>query len=492
MDDPDSPNRLIISMPPQEGKSSRVSQRFPEWLLDHNPDLRIAIISYSDDLARGWGAAIKMDVLTHNGIESAVDLKITLREDSKAAGRWNIRGHKGSVFCAGIGGSVTGKPVDIFIIDDPIKDLEQAQSSIYRDRFRKFWQAVAIPRLGPSARCVVIQTRWHEDDAAGWLQVNEPDKWRVINIPAQAGVEETTEDVHGRKVTRWVPTSEPDPLGRQPGEYMISARGARDWAGIRRDVGSYVWSALYQGRPAPAAGGLFKRANLRYWQVMPRDISWHGLLNGMRVDLGGRVVMLDQCWRFLTVDLAASTKTSADWTVAGAFAISPDGDLILLDGIRVRVEESNHWNAIRPLREKWSADVVYVESRMFGTTMVYEAGRSGVPIQELKADTDKLTRALPATARSENGRLWLPPVTSYPEVLTWVNELVSFPNASHDDCVDVISYAARVSAANWLSQTDTQSLTRNRPKVNNRSIENAYESATGYAGTESNYETMQW
>lgn len=471
--DDSSCDRLIITMPPQEGKSERISHYFPEWLLEHNKDLRIAIVSYTDEMARRHGSSVKLDVEHFNGEDDVIDMGIKLRADSKAAGRWNIQGYKGSVYCVGIGGGLTGKPVDILVVDDPIKNLEEAHSETYRNKLKRFWQAVCIPRMGPDTKIVIIQTRWHADDLAGWLQVNEPGQWRVVNIPAQCD-------------------SPDDPLGRKLGEYMVSARGERDWEQIKANVGSYIWAALYQGRPTPDAGGLFKRKDLRYWAPMPADRFRHGVMQGGRIDLGGRMVYLDDCWRFLTVDLAASTKTSADWTVAGAWAISLEGDLILLDGERARIEEKAHWTLVRPLKEKWIADVVFVESRMFGTTMVYEAGKAGVPVKELKADTDKVTRALPATVRAETGRLWLPTVGSLPDVGIWVNELVSFPNATHDDCVDVVAYAAKVVATEWLSQLDRQSSQRAVNHETHNDISTAYESATGYRANGTDFAKLGW
>jgi predicted phage terminase large subunit-like protein len=466
-------DRLIISMPPQEGKSVRVSHRFPLWVLEHNPELRVAIVSYTDEMARRHGADVKQDVETFDGEESPIDLGLSLRADSRAAGRWHIKGHRGGVYCAGISGSITGKPVDILIIDDPIKNLEEAHSDAYRKKLKDFWRGVAIPRLGPGSKCVIIQTRWHEDDLAGWVQLNEPGQWRVVNIPACA------ED--------W-----DDPLGRKPGEFMVSARGNRNWERIRENVGSYIWAALYQGRPSPAAGGLFKRKHMRYWAPLPPDRSRHGKLYGARVDLAGRVVYLDDCWRFLTIDLAGSTKTSADWTAVGVWAISPDGDLILLEGDKKRLEEEDHWGLVNPLREKWRADVVWVESRMFGTTMVYEAGKSNTLIKELKADTDKITRAIPASVRAENGRLWFPTVGAMPDILSWVQELVSFPNARHDDCVDVVAYAARVVATEWLSQTDRQSLSSHGNGQDNEAAKVAYESATGVTTNSTDFKKTRW
>lgn len=465
-------NRLMIWMPPQEGKSVRVSQRYVEWALERNKELRIAIVSYADEMARRWGSDIKQDVEQNNGMESALDLGIKLRADSKAAGRWKILDHIGGVFCVGIGGALTGKAVDRLIIDDPIKDLEQAQSSVYRERAKNFWRAVAVPRLGPESKCVIIQTRWHEDDLSGWLLREKlGGKWKLIRIPA------ISEDSN-------------DALGRPIGTPMVSARGKRDWEAIRADVGEYVFAALYQQRPAPAAGGLFKRARLRYWHDMPPDTNRHGFMGGMRLDLAGRPVYLDDCWRFITMDLAASERTSADYTAVGVWAISLDGDLILLDGNRARIEETGHWDLVRPLRERWVADTVFVESRMFGTTLVYGAGQNGIPVVELKADTDKVTRALPATARVDSGRFWLPAAdTATLKVSDVEDELTQFPNAVHDDYVDVVSYAARAVYAHWLPPKNEST-----PRSNGHTttpIEQAHEAATG-TSAQTDYMTAEW
>jgi predicted phage terminase large subunit-like protein len=452
-------DRLMIFMSPQEGKSVRVSHRFVEWLLTDNPDLRVGIVSYADEMARRWGSDIKLDAQTFDGTDDTIDLGLRLRADSRAAGRWQIEGRRGGVYCVGVAGALTGKPIDVMVIDDPIKDLEQAQSAVYRERAWRFWQAVAVPRLGPGSRVVLVQTRWHESDLGGRLLAQDPERWRVVSIPAVA-------------------ESADDPLGRRIGEPMISARGRRDWAKIRSDVGEYVWASLYQQRPAPAEGGLFKRAALRHWTSMPADPTRHGIAGGRRLDLGGRTVYLDDTWRFITADLAASTKTSADYTVAGVWAISLDGDLILLDAICERMDPAGHWPAVRGLRERWAADTVYVESRMFGTTLVYEAGRAGVPVVELHADTDKVTRALPATARADSGRLWLPPLDVGPWVQAFIDELLSFPNAAHDDCVDVTAYAARVQAAHWVPDPGPA-----RPARSDGAAEQAYAAATGHSAS---------
>jgi predicted phage terminase large subunit-like protein len=450
--------RLMVSMPPQEGKSEKCSRRFVEWMLSQDPDLRVAIVSYTDEMARRWGDVIKQDALTYNGEDDTPDLGIELRNDSRAAGRWQIKGHQGGVYCVGTGGSLTGKPVDLMVIDDPIKDLEQAQSSVYRERFRNFWQGVCVPRLGPGSRVVLIQTRWHEDDAAGWLlkqdieraKEGEPTEWTVVSIPAVA--EGPKGSIPG------VDLSPGDPLGRTVGEPMVSARdtlhGRRDFAKIKRAVGNYVFAALYQQRPAPAKGGVFDRDKITEWHWNPDDVD------GVKsIQVKGQRTPLNVCWTFMTMDLAASTKTSADYTVIGVWALDLAGNLILLDGFRDRVAPAKHWEAVKELRSRWGADTIYVESRMFGTTMVYEAGRDGIPLIELEADADKLTRALPASARTDRGELVFPDAKVYPWVTDWLDEMTNFPNAVHDDVVDVVAYAGRVAATSLNPLAGTE-LTR--------------------------------
>jgi len=426
-------SRLMVFMPPQEGKSTLCSKWFPLWMLIDNPDLRIAIVSYSDEMARRWGSDIKQLVETYNGDDGSIDLGLRLRADSRAAGRWQVAGRKGGVYCVGIAGSLTGKPVDVLVLDDPIKDMEAAQSEAYRRRAQNFWQAVAIPRLGPGAKCLLIQTRWHEEDMAGWLLAKEGEGdrakggvWNVVSIPAIADAPD-------------------DPLGREIGDPLVSARGLRNWPKIRKQAGEYVFAALYQQRPAPAEGNVFKRLWWRYWSEAPQLG-----MTSKRIDLAGRVILLSDCWRFATVDLANSTKTSADYTVISAWAHSLDGDLILLERTRMRIGEAEHFAHAKPLIEKWGLDTVFVEKSQYGTALVKEATQARVPISPVEADTDKLTRALPYSARCSGGRMWLPAGAWWTK--SWVDEHAGFPNASHDDQVDTGAYAVRVAVTGWHPQ----------------------------------------
>lgn len=250
---------VIINTPPQEGKTSRL-QDGCAWMLLRNPTLRIAFASYEQGIASQSGLAIRQLIETHGGGyrgQAAGDredlLGLTLDPNRAQQTQWSLAevpGRRtlrpGGVISVGIGSSLTGRPVDVLVIDDPLKDAKQADSRIYRQAVKDWFQSVATTRMAPNGIVIVIQTRWHEDDLTGWLKAEDLSRaiprWRHINIPAQA--------------------KEDDPTGRQPGEYLVSARGrtAEDWEAIKLNVGSRWWFAMYQGDPSPPEGGTFQRA----------------------------------------------------------------------------------------------------------------------------------------------------------------------------------------------------------------------------------------
>jgi predicted phage terminase large subunit-like protein len=451
---------LAIFLPPQEGKSTRVARRFPEWLLEHNPALRIAIVSYEKELATRWGRQILRDVRQSGG-----QLPIHVMPDSSAAGRWDTP-EEGGLYCVGIGGALAGRPVDVLIIDDPHKGREEAESPVFRERAWDWWENVAIERMAPGGIVVLIATRWHTDDLAARLLTRPgPRRWRVLSIPAIAG--------------------DRDVLGRVPGQELTSVRGREQgyFAGLQATMSNYVFSSVYQQNPVAAAGNFFRRTTFRYWRgvdgtdpaAMIRRIA------GAWIDCEGLRVDLADCWRFATVDVAASTRTSADWTVVSVWAIHRGGNLILLDRARGHVETGDHFAMARPLRLKWQYDVLFVERQFYSKTLVEDARAAGIPVAELNADTDKVTRAIPAAARLHAGKVWWP---AY-EVARWVEtewepELLAFDKGEHDDQVDTFSYAARVQAAHWLPpQPGKRFRPQIEPSKGLAEIATAYTAATG-------------
>lgn len=249
--------RLIVSLPPQQGKSVRLSIWGVIRALVQNPSRRIVVASYSDALARNHARAAR-DIIRGNG-SSARDpltgaelpdrLGIDLASDHAASGSWRLAGHRGGCYAVGVGGSLTGSPADVMYIDDPLKGMAEADSQVERDKVITWWETVAQTRLAPGAPVVIIMTRWHEKDLAGHVLAQDAARplgerrWRVVNIPAIA-----TPGV-------------PDALGREPGQPLVSTRGhtLADWQRIREEVGPRAWSALYLGTPTPGEGGLFSQ-----------------------------------------------------------------------------------------------------------------------------------------------------------------------------------------------------------------------------------------
>lgn len=410
--------RTMIFMPPQEGKSQRVSRTFPLWVLLREPALRVAVVSYELESATRWGREIRRDLLQNP------DLGLILQQDSKAAGRWETT-HGGGLYCVGIGGALTGRPVDVLIIDDPVKDRAQAESRVYRDAAWEWWESVGSLRLSRFGRVVLMMTRWHEDDLAGRLLKKEPGVWEVLRVPAIADRRD-------------------DPLGREIGVEMDSATKTRGHFYRQRELRSpYVWSSVYQQDPAPEKQSVLPDT-WQHWTTGVDDNGRAALL------LGGHPIHLSECYRFMTVDLAASTKTSADYTVAAAWAVAPTGDILLLELARDRVSEEQHFDLVARVRNSWLGpyDTVYLEDSMMGTTLVYSAGRSGIPVRGIKADTDKLTRALPAADLIRQRRIWLPNGADWEQAFR--DEIRAFPNGAHDDQVDVLGYAARIILTHWV------------------------------------------
>jgi predicted phage terminase large subunit-like protein len=415
-DTPDG--RLLLSMPPQEGKSQRVSRWFPLWALTQNPELRIAIVSYEHGVARRWGRAIRDEITMHP------ELGLRVRDDLAAQHEWQLDGHDGGVYTAGIGAALTGRPVDLLIIDDPIKDREQADSQVYRDRAWDWWTDVGSTRLAPGAPVVQVATRWHEKDLAGQLQA-APDGnlWAVLNIPAQA-------DHDPAKV-------QSDPLGREPGEFMISARGrtTRQWEAIKVRSGSRTWASLFQGRPSPAEGDLFLRDGWsRYEQPL-----WITRDDGACIipDAGRNPdVELVQSWDFTFKD----TKSS-DWVV-GQVWLRRGVDAYLLDQVRARAGFTESCQMMLGLTGKWPQAVAKLVEDKANGPAILNALRSKVGgLIPVEPEGSKYARAAAVTPFVEAKNVHLP----VPELAPWVGDLVEeaagFPNAAHDDQVDGLTQA---------------------------------------------------
>lgn len=405
--------RLIIKLPPRHGKSEETSKYFPAWFLGNYPDKRIILTSYEADFAASWGWKAR-NILQEHGQEY---FGIAVSSDSSARNRWDIENHDGGMMTAGVGGPITGKGAHILIIDDPLKNAEEANSKTIRDKIHEWFKSTAYTRLEPGGAIILIMTRWHEDDLAGRLieeMKHGGEKWEVINLPAIA---ETN-----------------DQLGRNPGEALWPERFPVEALNeIQEAIGLYWWNALYQQHPQASDGTYFKRQYFRYFAIQ-------GDMYALQKPEGIKLVPTKSCMIFQTCDPAGSTKTTADYFVLATWARTPQNDLLLLDILRTHLEGPDQPNLFKQASLRWKPAFQGVEDKSMGLTLYQMLVREGLPIRRLTADVDKVTRALPAAARMEAGTFYF--LAGAPWLQEYEMELIAFNKGAHDDQVDVTGYAA--------------------------------------------------
>ena len=394
--------RLMVFLPPRHGKSMLVSHYFPAWYLGMFPDKRVILTAYEADFAATWGRRAR-DVLNEYG-NSVFGIEVNNK--SSAANRWDIQGNTGGMVTAGVGGPITGKGADILIIDDPVKNAEEANSQTYRDKTWEWYQSTAYTRLEPNGSIILIMTRWHEDDLAGrilhQIEQGKGEQWEVINLPAIA----EDHDILGRNIG--------EPLW--PGRYDLN-----ELERIKYTTGSYWWSALYQQRPQPPEGGLLKRSWIKYYQ--PNELPQLEELS------------IYQAW-----DLAISTKETADYTVCTTIGVSKEKQIYVLDWYRDRIDFPTQVRMVEKLAEKWNPSQIAIESNAYQQALPQQLKKTSMlPIKEVKRTKDKVTRITSAFVHFENGKIVLP--ENHPELENFINEYVYFPQGKHDDMLDSVELA---------------------------------------------------
>lgn len=413
--------RLIVSMPPQEGKSERVTKTGSLWALTRNPELRIGIVSYSQALAEGFGRSVRNWIATLNGDEDTLDLGLRIARDNGSVRRWQLDGHRGGVVSAGIGSGLTGRPLDCLVIDDPIADREQANSEYYRDRVWDWWTSVGSTRLAPDAPVIVILTRWHEDDIAGrLLKAEDAHRWRVINIPALADHKPEQ--------------GQSDPLGRPPGEWLASARKRTpaQWEQIRIQAGTRDFTSLYQGRPSPDQGNVWQRG---WWRRYTSPL-WT-----QHPDVPG-AWLVDADEVLISVDAAFKDTKSSDYVVMQVWA-RRGAVAYLLDQVRKRLTFTETLTALTALCAKWpQATRKLIEDKANGTAVIDSLRSKIAGLVPVNPTDSKYGRATAVAPVIESGNVLLPdPEIALFDTEELITEAASFPNGAHDDQVDATSQA---------------------------------------------------
>ncbi len=230
---PDRVQVMVVSMPPRHGKSEYCSKYLPSWFVGTHSDERAIIAGYGTKFASEWGGRCR-DLLTELGVWFGVGVDMR----SSAKDHWNLLGRRGGMDAAGVGGPLTGKGASLMVIDDPIKNQEEAYSQVYRDKVWDWYQSTASTRLEPDGVVILIQTRWHRDDLAGRIMSRASELGQVvceIKLPALA--------------------EENDILGREPGEALWPERFSQKALEERRRISDvYWWRALYQQDPTEVSG----------------------------------------------------------------------------------------------------------------------------------------------------------------------------------------------------------------------------------------------
>lgn len=418
----DEIGRLLVMLPPRHSKSETCTIKFPAWYLGRHPHRRVIIASHTASLAARFSMRARNDFA-----QFAPEVwGLQVDPEVSATYRWDVLDPQappgrppGGVIAAGVGTAIAGHGADLAIIDDPVKDAEAAHSQLQRDAVWDWYRYALRTRLQPGAALVLVQTRWHTQDLAGrLLEESESggERWEVLRLPAEAEAD--------------------DPLGRPVGAPLWPEQyDAAALAAVRQAVGSQAWAALYQQRPMPASGDIFRAA----WF---RSFSADGEFYVLRRPAGEHRVKQADGWRFQTVDLAASTRDTADYFVLATWVVTPDRDLLLLDLLRTRLEGPQQLHLLREQFQRHRPAFIGIERAGYQLALLQAAVREGLPARELRADRDKVSRALTIAARYEAGAVYHR--AGAPWLEAYEDELLAFPRGQHDDQVDCAGYAGQV------------------------------------------------
>lgn len=398
--------RLMIFMPPGSAKSTYGSVVSPCYYLGKNPGSKVILGSYGTDLARRHGRRARQ--ITASAKFSSL-FGCSLSPSTFAANEWALT--NGSEYlAAGLLAGITGNRANGVLIDDPMKGREQADSPTIR---AKTWDAYSddlMTRLIPGGWVVLIMTRWHEDDLAGRLlpkgydgqsgpiKCTDGHVWHVINLPAEAEHPD-------------------DPLGRKLGEMLWPEWfDEKHWAPFR--LQSRTWASLFQGRPKPAEGGIFKT-------------SW------CRNRYGAVPVYADRCVH--SWDTAQKPEELNDPTAGSVWRYGPRAQgYYLADMVRERMDYPTLKRRVVSMAERDTPIAILIEDKSSGQSLIQDLrAETTLPIVPIEPEGSKIFRADEVSALVEAGLVHLP--QSAPWLPDFESEFFGFPLTTHDDQVDSVT-----------------------------------------------------
>jgi predicted phage terminase large subunit-like protein len=401
--------RLIITVPPRHLKSITVSVAFPAFVLGHDPTKKFVCLSYSSDLAVKHAADFRAVVNAPWYRRVFPAMRISREKNTELETVTTLRGGR---LATSVGGTLTGRGGNIFILDDPMNP-KQAMSESLRKSTVQWFQNTLLSRLNLKGEdvIIVVMQRLHVDDLVGVLL--EQGGWHHLDLPAIADAPEIIPigkgKYHRRKIGDIL-----DPV-REPAHVLD---------GLKAQMGLMDFSAQYLQRPIPAEGNLIKREWLKIYRTPPQPqpgdtyvISW---------------------------DTAMKATEIADYSVGTVWHVQGD-NCYLLDLIRNRFDFPELKRAAIRLKERWPDAHILIEDKGSGTSLIQELRDQQIAVIPIQCQDDKVTRLYTTQPRFEGGSV------HFPEEAPWLGnlivELLAFPRWRHDDQVDSIAQALA-----WIAQ----------------------------------------
>ena len=398
--------RLMLFMPPRHGKSTLASVAFPAWHLGRNPEHEFISCSYSGSLAMSFSRKVRHQLREPNYKNVFSDA--SLDPTSQSVESW-LTTKGGGYVAAGVGGGITGKGAHVLVIDDPVKNREDAESEYSRDSVWDWYTSTAYTRLAPGGGILVILTRWHDDDLAGRLlaaAADGADDWEVVKYPAIA---------------------EQDEEFRVEGEALHPERyDVPSLTKIQKAIGPRDWSALYQQNPVADEGDHFNRDMINYYDEADLDYT--------------------RLRYYCAWDLAIGQRERNDYSVGLVVAVDEYDKLYVVDCVRGKWDGFELVERILDLYETWRPGVVGIEKGHIEMALgpflekrVRERRLNEAYFRDLKTGRrDKEARARAIQGRMQQGMVY------FPKEPLWVGpliaELLRFPNGVHDDQVDALAW----------------------------------------------------
>ena len=429
---------LIINGPPRHGKSEQFPIHAPAFLLGHFPKLKIIITAYAATLAENHSAKAR-DIF----IKWAPGLwGVNISKTVAGRGLWQTD-KGGEVLAVGLEGGASGFGADVLFIDDYHKSRKQAESAVERESNWTWWESVAGTRIHPGGVVAIFATRWHDDDLVG----------RILAQHEEMG-EDSPYELH--HIVMPALAKENDFLGRKVGEALWPWRyNEKRLQHVKKMVGAYEWSALFDGEPTARGGTLFKSMYFRYYTFDPMTKEYVCY----RKDIAEPIrIKKTELTRHAYCDPSLEIKTTNDPTGAAAWGYSRRYKVwLLLDRLNGRIEHTQVMDRLKLFAFKNSCTKIGIENEKLGKVLVKQsAGKDsvgGVKIPFVEIPTgglDKYARATPMAGYIENERVFFPKDAEW--LAAYESALVKFPNDKHDEDVDITSMAENMESSKTLAE----------------------------------------